>query len=78
MSTRFPLVAVLFQFAEIFEGGNVDPSIAWYPWLQNIEAVALSNMDAHDFDTEKEIIVDMSEFTTLNEYAVFGTDLLRC
>ena len=69
MSSKFPLVIVLTEFAAQLRRLRLDLSLQWIPRNQNEEADALTNQDFVAFIPENRIGVDISElnFMVLDE-----------
>ena len=58
MTSKFPLVAILAEFAEQLEARRMDLELTWVPRGQNIEADALTNGDFALFDPARRLDVD--------------------
>ena len=74
MTTKFPLLAFLCEFATVLEERGCVLDLAWVPRDQNAEADAITNGDVEAFRPENEVHVDIEQmrFNVLTEMLELG------
>ena len=74
MTTKFPLLAFVCEFATVLEDRGCVLDLAWVPRDQNAEADAITNGDVGEFDPRRKVEVKLEDmrFNVLHELLDLG------